>query len=190
MVGHRAAEKGLELTCFVRPGVPAAVVGDPERLRQILFNLASNAIKFTERGEVRIAAELVAAGDLPTIRLSVADTGIGIPADRLAQLFAPFMQVDASTTRKLRRDRAGPGHQPAARGADGRRDGRRQRARPGIDLLDRGAVPAGRRRRAAAAVPAGGAVGPPHPGGRRRRHEPGAAVGAAVGLGLRHRHDR
>ena len=101
MFGHRAAEKRVELTCFVRPNTPAAVVGDPERLRQILVNLTNNAIKFTETGEVRLAAERVddPSGE-PRIRLSVTDTGIGIPADRIRALFSPFTQVDASTTRK------------------------------------------------------------------------------------------
>lgn len=98
---HRAAAKSLELSCRVGLDVPDAVRGDSKRLRQVLTNLLGNAIKFTERGEVALAAELVeCGGGLATIRLEVRDTGIGIPADRQHRLFAPFSQVDGSTTRK------------------------------------------------------------------------------------------
>ena len=98
MFGQQAVDKGLELTCFVRSDVPTRVSGDPERLRQILINLVGNALKFTDSGEIRIEA----ARDLnsPFIRLSVKDTGIGIPPDRQLDLFRPFSQLDASTTRK------------------------------------------------------------------------------------------
>jgi len=101
MFSHHAGEKGIELTCFVRPNVPAAVKGDPERLRQILVNLTNNALKFTQQGEVRIAAELIEHELHGTrVRFTVTDTGIGIPQDRVKALFSPFTQVDASTTRK------------------------------------------------------------------------------------------
>ena len=71
--------------------------GDPTRLRQILYNLISNALKFTEAGEIRVTAKRLADG----LAITVSDTGVGIPADRLATLFAKFSQVDASTTRRF-----------------------------------------------------------------------------------------
>ncbi|MEU9130620.1 response regulator [Kitasatospora sp. NPDC048540] len=102
LVAPRGAEKSLELACLVDPGVPHAVVGDRSRLRQILSNLLSNAVKFTESGQVVVSVE--SAGPAPDGRyellFSVADTGIGIPADRMDRLFREFSQVDASTTRR------------------------------------------------------------------------------------------
>ena len=101
MMAHRAASKNVELSCHVLPNVPATVHGDPERLRQIIVNLASNALKFTESGEVVIRAELEPVTDGPQqIRISIRDTGIGIPADRRHRLFSKFSQMDTSTTRK------------------------------------------------------------------------------------------
>jgi TMAO reductase system sensor TorS len=94
----RARAKGLELRCEIDPGVPAAVRGDPVRLRQVLINLAGNAIKFTEAGEVvvRVAA-LDADGSL---RFEVSDTGIGIAVEAQSQIFSAFTQADSFTTRK------------------------------------------------------------------------------------------
>ena len=94
----RARAKGLELRCEIAPSVPTAVRGDPMRLRQVLINLAGNAIKFTEAGEVvvRVAA-LVAGGRL---RFEVSDTGIGIAAEVQGQIFSAFTQADSFTTRK------------------------------------------------------------------------------------------
>ena len=101
IVALQAAEKGLELTCQVAPEVPAEVLGDPNRLRQILLNLAGNAIKFTHQGEVAIRVRLDQEDqNTVALRFAVADTGIGIPSDRQAALFAPFVQADGSTTRK------------------------------------------------------------------------------------------
>ena len=99
---HRATERRIELNCHVLPGTPLQVVGDPERIRQVLVNLVSNAIKFTEDGEVTIRIERAAGGDdiFALLRFSVCDTGIGIPAERLNRLFNSFSQVDASTTRR------------------------------------------------------------------------------------------
>ncbi|MBA4062532.1 MAG: hypothetical protein C0501_02275 [Isosphaera sp.] len=97
----RAHGKGLELTCDVRPDVPDAVVGDAGRLRQVLTNLVGNAVKFTAKGEVGVRAERVPdPGGGVRVRFSVADTGIGIPADARAAIFDPFTQADGSTTRK------------------------------------------------------------------------------------------
>jgi len=95
-------EKGLEMDCFVQPEVPSQLRGDPGRLRQILVNLASNAVKFTARGRISIRACLENDDEKKVkIRFSVSDTGIGIPADRQDILFTPFGQVDGSTTRKF-----------------------------------------------------------------------------------------
>lgn len=96
-----AESKGLELVCIVESDVPALLRGDPGRLRQILVNLVNNAIKFTEKGEIVIRVALVKEDDrCAVLRFSVADTGVGIPQDRMGRLFKPFSQVDASTTRK------------------------------------------------------------------------------------------
>ena len=99
---QRSADKGLELICLVDPDIPWELIGDPGRLRQVVLNLTGNAIKFTERGEITIRADLeCSAADQVVIRFSVQDTGIGIPEHRLEAVFAPFTQVDDSTTRKF-----------------------------------------------------------------------------------------
>ena len=96
-----ANSKGLELACVINHDLPALVRGDPGRLRQILVNLSGNAIKFTKQGEVVIRASVQEEDNTHvTVRFSVSDTGIGIPADRMNVLFEAFSQVDASTTRK------------------------------------------------------------------------------------------
>ena len=97
----QAHQKGLELVCGMSPDIPPLLRGDPGRLRQILANLAGNAVKFTHSGEVSIRVTL--ESDTPEdvlLRFSVADTGIGIPLEKLKVLFQKFSQVDASTTRK------------------------------------------------------------------------------------------
>lgn len=98
MFSMQAIDQGVELTCFVRTDVPTRVCGDPVRIRQILINLVGNALKFTDSGEIRIEAALDSTS--PRIRLSVRDTGIGISPDRQVDLFKPFSQLDASTTRE------------------------------------------------------------------------------------------
>jgi two-component system sensor histidine kinase/response regulator len=93
--------KGLELACDIRPDVPAAVVGDPSRLRQIVTNLIGNAIKFTQHGEVVLTVETeTQTDDAATLRFSVSDTGIGIPQEHKEAIFKPFVQADGSMTRK------------------------------------------------------------------------------------------
>jgi signal transduction histidine kinase/DNA-binding response OmpR family regulator len=102
MVAVRAAAKGLELATLIDHDLPESFLGDPFRLRQILANLAANAVKFTERGEVILRAKRCPENaDGVTIRFEVTDTGIGIPAEQLSQLFAAFSQADVSTTRKF-----------------------------------------------------------------------------------------
>ena len=101
MFSLRAFEKNLELACLVRPGTPKFLRGDPGRLRQILSNLVSNAVKFTDKGEITVIAELQEQREgKALIRVAVRDTGIGIPPGAQARLFQSFEQGDASTTRK------------------------------------------------------------------------------------------
>ncbi|MEW6307317.1 MAG: response regulator, partial [Verrucomicrobiota bacterium] len=102
ILSPRARAKNLELGFFMRPDVPSGLRGDPGRLRQIFLNLAGNAIKFTEQGEVFIHATLVEENDAETtLRFEVVDTGIGIPPEAQDRLFKAFSQVDDSTTRKF-----------------------------------------------------------------------------------------
>ena len=97
----RADEKGLELLCQIDPDVPQMVRGDSSRLCQIVINLVSNAIKFTQQGEVavRVAIEGEEAGD-GLLRFTVSDTGSGIPEEKQRLIFDPFSQADTSTTRR------------------------------------------------------------------------------------------
>ena len=96
----RASEKGLTFYTELPEDLPDAVVGDKVRLRQVLLNLAGNAIKFTERGEVAVIAKVAAlTSDEAELEFSVRDTGIGIPPGDLDRIFKPFAQADASTTR-------------------------------------------------------------------------------------------
>ncbi len=101
LVSSKAAEKELDLVYEVGEGVPRHVKGDPTRLRQILINLAGNAVKFTETGEVKLFITLVKReGQDLVLRFSVQDTGVGISSERVHRLFKPFSQADNSTTRK------------------------------------------------------------------------------------------
>jgi signal transduction histidine kinase/CheY-like chemotaxis protein len=99
-----AAEKQVELNFHVDAALPRYFIGDFQRVKQVLVNLTGNAIKFTEKGEILILARQVSRrtkdGDIPHLHFSVRDTGIGIPADNIGQLFQAFTQADTSTTRK------------------------------------------------------------------------------------------
>ena len=103
MVGVGASEKGLEFLLGTAPDVPAHLVGDPTRLGQVLLNLCSNAVKFTEQGEIVVVTVKVEStrSDRVRLRFSVRDTGIGIDEAELARLFQPFEQGDASTSRRF-----------------------------------------------------------------------------------------
>ncbi|MEW6173211.1 MAG: response regulator [Bacillota bacterium] len=97
----KAKEKGIALKTFVDPKIPAFLSGDPMRLSQVLLNLISNAVKFTERGEVALRAIAGAADtERVTVRFEVTDTGSGIPEESRKNIFEPFVQADGTTTRK------------------------------------------------------------------------------------------
>jgi signal transduction histidine kinase len=103
MLGLRADERGVELLSTVDPGVPDSLVGDSLRLRQVLTNLVTNGVKFTEKGEVELTVKsdpAPAGSDAAWIRFSVRDTGIGIPEEKKPSIFGAFNQADASTTRR------------------------------------------------------------------------------------------
>jgi signal transduction histidine kinase/CheY-like chemotaxis protein len=101
MLAPKAEEKGLDLLVHYPPALPRHFNGDSGRIRQILTNLGGNAIKFTHQGQVLIAADVIPLGlETCTVRISVTDTGIGIPQGKIEALFAKFTQADGSTTRK------------------------------------------------------------------------------------------
>jgi PAS domain S-box-containing protein len=102
IVAPRGWEKGVELGCLIDETAPAGILGDKARLRQVLLNLLSNGVKFTEAGEVVVLVDAEATGSGSyRLELAVRDTGIGIPPDQMDRLFTSFSQVDASTTRRF-----------------------------------------------------------------------------------------
>ena len=102
VIGLKAEEKGVELVYALPPRLPRRLLGDPTRLGQVLLNLASNAVKFTERGEVLVSAtQLVREQNAVRLVFEVSDTGIGLRAEEVARLFEPFTQADSSTTRRF-----------------------------------------------------------------------------------------
>jgi signal transduction histidine kinase/CheY-like chemotaxis protein/truncated hemoglobin YjbI len=101
LLSLKTQEKGIELLVSLAPSLPRFVIGDPVRLRQILLNLTSNSIKFTEKGHVLIKAEGKEANRMIRLCFEVEDSGIGIPADKLHHIFDKFSQAEESTTRKF-----------------------------------------------------------------------------------------
>lgn len=97
----KAEEKSIFLKLEVDGPIPEKVLGDPTRLRQIITNLVSNAVKFTDKGGVKVILHMMSAGDEPHFAIDVVDNGIGIPADKVEAIFEPFTQADSSTTRKF-----------------------------------------------------------------------------------------
>ena len=192
IVAPQAIARGLTIGHQMDAGLPSVLVSDGTRLRQILVNLLSNAVKFTEAGSITVGAVATRqpVSNVYEVLFTVTDTGIGIPADRLDRLFLSFSQVDASTTRTLRRDRARPGDLPAADGAPGRPHlGRERAGRRHADVVHdsggRRTVRCGRVRcgRASAAPPAspggeptgvtaGRSASAESPGRRGQRGEP------------------
>jgi two-component system sensor histidine kinase/response regulator len=101
VIGQKVTDKGLELLAHIAPGIPQFLIGDPLRLGQVLINLFSNAVKFTERGEIVVDIALLQhTGEKCQLKFSVRDTGIGMTKEQAAKLFQPFTQADMSTTRK------------------------------------------------------------------------------------------
>ena len=101
LLAPSAHSKGIEVTTDVDVGVPMSMLGDPNRLRQIISNLVGNAVKFTSEGEIHVGCSCEVVGDgTNELRISVRDTGIGIAADKLATVFEAFQQEDSSTTRR------------------------------------------------------------------------------------------
>lgn len=100
LLAPRAFEKGIEIAIYADPAVPVSVIGDPSRLRQVILNLAGNAVKFTESGGVTLRAESAELDGGPALRISVADTGIGVPDTVKDKIFEEFAQADSSTARK------------------------------------------------------------------------------------------
>ena len=96
----RAADKGVELVCALAPDLPTRMIGDPGRIRQILFNLVGNAVKFTETGWIQVAISAEPELDYWRLRVSVSDTGIGLERDKIGILFERFTQADASIRRR------------------------------------------------------------------------------------------
>jgi signal transduction histidine kinase len=96
----RAAAKGVELVCALAADLPLRVKGDPGRLRQMLFNLVGNAVKFTETGWIQVAITIEPELDYWRLRVSVSDTGIGLDPAKIPMLFDRFTQADASITRR------------------------------------------------------------------------------------------
>ena len=160
LIGQRASEKKLELVFSVADDVPQGLLGDPLRVSQILTNLISNAVKFTEEGHIQVSITRLDERDgRVCLEIAVADTGIGMTQEQSARLFSAFSQADGSTTRRYGGTGLGPDHRQAAGRVDGRRRQGRKRGR------DRQHLPrhlVARRHRAAAAA-AGDA-------GRDRRH--------------------
>jgi len=100
LLGEKAQAKDLELLCRFAPDLPSAWRGDPDRLRQILLNLISNAVKFTDHGEIQVTAEAISGETGPLVQISVSDTGIGMASETQREIFESFTQAEDSTARR------------------------------------------------------------------------------------------
>ncbi len=100
VVAPAAGAKGVDFSVQIEPSVPRWIMGDHMRLGQIVMNLLSNAVKFTAQGHVRLVLDAMVATEPPTLRARVSDSGIGIPQDKIEEIFEKFTQADASTTRR------------------------------------------------------------------------------------------
>ncbi|MBM3462560.1 MAG: hypothetical protein FJX76_10715 [Armatimonadetes bacterium] len=172
-----AQKKGLDLVVNCGSLAHRHFIGDPGRLRQVLLNLAGNAVKFTHQGHVLITVRVADS----LIEIAVEDTGVGIPSEKQEHIFGHFTQADASMTRKYGGSGPGAGHLPAVDGDDGGKPDRVERARPRLHLLD-GAPPARRQPAGrlqvgrASSISAGGA-GPRRGRQRGQPTDPGRAGG-------------
>lgn len=102
LIGPQAKSKGLEVSCNIDADVPPVLIGDPDRLRQVLLNLAWNAVKFTSTGFVKLNLERAdETGDQPVYRFSVVDSGMGVPQDKQEDIFSEFETLDAGYSRKF-----------------------------------------------------------------------------------------
>ena len=103
-IAMQAHGKGLELLCSIAHDIPDSLIGDAMRIRQVLLNLLTNAVKFTSEGEVQLSVQLLetqAQANQVQLRFAVSDSGVGIPEDKRAVIFEPFKQADGSTTRRF-----------------------------------------------------------------------------------------
>ena len=132
LLGAQSKAKNVRLSARFEDDVPSLVLGDRTRVRQVLMNLAGNALKFTSAGSVEI---VVKKGSEEHLSFEVIDTGIGISPEELARLFQPFVQGDLSTTRRFGGTGLGLAISKQLADADGRQGARAQRARPWVDVL-------------------------------------------------------
>src|SRR5258706_10541328 len=125
LVAFKAESKGVDFVLRIAPGGPRMVTGDPGRIRQIVLNLLTNAVKFTEHGHVFVDVRTIAqTGSRATISISVEDTGVGISPEQQARLFQDYGQADASTARRYGGPAGGRVGSKGPRGPAGRRGGR------------------------------------------------------------------
>ena len=196
LLAPQARDKGLDLDCAIDADVPARVVGDAERLRQVVINLVANAVKFTEHGSIGVSIRHAAAGEASrnhpvTLEFCVADTGIGIPPAQQELLFRPFSQVDSQHRAASWRHRIGFGDQQGAGHGDGREDLGPQRRRHRLEFLFhvadgcRTGCPVRSRSRIAIRRDTGQATSDPDSRGGRQRRESQGGAGDVAPLRLR-----
>jgi PAS domain S-box-containing protein len=191
LVAGLANAKDLELMTSIDEQVPAGVTGDPTRLRQVIVNLVSNAVKFTAEGEVLVRVDAQPGeDDTVRVRFEVSDTGIGIAPDALDVLFEPFVQADASTTREYGGTGLGLAISKQLVESMGGRDGSREHPGRGQPLLVHGALRP--RPQPAPRLRPGRSLRAPGPPRRRQPDEPDdpRAPDRHVGDGVRHRDGR